>query len=57
MDLEFDSRVVLWTMVFWVVTLLGLWKWGSGWGNVEKVILSVLSLPLYFFVISRMSEG
>lgn len=55
MDLDFDPLVVVVTLVFWIVVLLIIWKvslFGSSWGLKSKIILSVFSLPMFYFAVS-----
>ena len=48
--MEFDVKGVVVTAVFWVITLVALWGY-STWGKFEMVLISVLTLPLYYFAV------
>lgn len=55
MDFEFDGNVALWTGVFWLLTLVLLWRFSS-WQLFQKVMITLFSLPMYYLVISKMAS-
>jgi len=56
MDLEVN--ILGWSLVFWGVALVGLWKVeiGDGWSLGMKIFLSVVTLPLFYFI-TNLSSG
>ena len=55
MDLEFDGKAAGLTFGMWAIFLIGLWKVNimgetPGWGFPQKMLMTVISLPIIYFI-------
>jgi len=53
-DFELDYKVMGVAGIFWLLIVAGLWKFqvGTGWGTWQKIMLTILTLPLCYFIVN-----
>lgn len=49
---EIEWNVVAITMIFWIIVNGFMWKIPGGFGTVQKIIITVLTLPLFYAAVA-----
>jgi len=53
-DMEFDIKALGLAFAFWAFVMLMIWKFqfeGIAWNMKQQIIISIVSLPAFYFVI------
>lgn len=53
MDFEFDFRSLGMAALFYLVIMLGVWKWqiGDGWPMFSRIVISLVAAPMCYFIV------
>jgi len=56
---DINSSALVISLIAWIVTLLWVWKWADP--NIMRfhvrIVLSFVSLPLFYLIINKMSDN
>lgn len=54
MEFDLDPTAITLTVILWGVIVFGIWfiKLGSSWSTPQRILLSVLALPITYLVTS-----